>query len=59
MTDDKIRQIAARHAAYADGTITLMGDAVVAFARDLLKAEHEDRETRMLARELLMIPRDD
>lgn len=36
MTDDQIRELAAKHAAYADSTLILRGDAVVAFARELL-----------------------
>lgn len=36
MTNDQILQIAARHSAYADCTPTLRGDAILAFAREVL-----------------------
>ena len=47
MTDDRIRELAAKHAAYADSTLTLRGDAVVAFAWELLNENNEDWEDRM------------
>lgn len=42
MTDDQVLQIAARHSAYADCTPTLRGDAILAFARELLDENDKD-----------------
>jgi len=39
VTNDQILQIASRHSAYADCTPTLRGDAILAFARDVILEE--------------------
>lgn len=60
MTDDRIRELAAKHA--ADSTLTLRGDAVVAFARELLAERDEYWEDRMLETQEqieLLMSRDD
>ena len=48
MTDDQIMQIAARHSAYADCTPTLRGDAILAFAREVLGERDDYWKERML-----------